>query len=327
MENNSENFKMPQIPKIPSLSNVFFVIFILAAIFYFSRTIFTVQPNELAVIKRFGQYNRTVSSGLRYRLPEPFETATIVDVTNIRREELGFKTDLRNPGKFLSVPQEALMLTGDESIVNIEFIIQYRIKNVEDFVFKLRDVKETLRKSAESAMRQVIGSREIDDALNRNKAAIQNETMLILQDIMDKYNSGIQIVACQLQDVFPPQQVSAAFKDVTSAREDKNRFISEAEAYANEIIPQTKGEAAKIINSARGDAARIVNTAKGDTAKFIQMNMEYKQSPEITAKRLYYEKLTSSFSKDFEKIIIDSADKGIFELFKIIEGGRQGGVK
>ncbi|MGM0607588.1 MAG: FtsH protease activity modulator HflK [Candidatus Muiribacteriota bacterium] len=309
--------------KIPEINTIFLIVFIIALLIYFSTTIFTVNPNEMGVVKRFGAFNRLVGPGLRYRLPEPFESVIIENVTNVRRLEVGFRTISENPTKYRNVPKEALMLTGDESIVSTEFIVQYRIRDVKKFVFRIKNFDTTLKKAAEASMRQVVGERKIDDALTHAKNEIQVDTLKQLQELMDTYESGIQIISVQLQDVFPPEPVISSFKDVASAREDRNRFINEANSYRNEVVPEARGEAHKIINESKGRAARIINTAKGDTMKFLSMFEEFENSKILTGRRIYYEKITSAM-ENVEKVIIEDEGKDLFnfiKMFNSVEGG------
>jgi membrane protease subunit HflK len=218
------------------------------------------------------------------------------------------------------------MLTHDANIVNIEFSVQYRIRDVKKFLFVLNEPEVTLKKAAEAAMRQVIGSTDIDEALTTGKTKIQIETRNILQKIMDKYDSGILITAVQLQDVFPPREVMAAFKDVASAKEDQSRLVNEAEAYKNELIPKTEGEIKKIIYQAEAKARQIIEQAKGKSNKFLKMYEEYKKAKDITKKRYYYEYMKESL-KDVNKVIID--DKGnpvfgkILKLMNVNDGGKK----
>lgn len=238
-----------KIPKIKLSKKIWKLLILLILILYLASGIYIVQPNEQGVIRRFGKFTRIDSPGLHYHLPFPFETAVTPSVTEVKRIEIGFRTAR---GGYLEVPEEALMLTGDENIVSAESIVQYRIKNAADYLFNIIEPELTVRNAAEAALRQVIGSRKIDDALTEGKYEIQEETKLLIQELLDLYQSGILVTAVQLQDVNPPEEVSAAFKDVASAKEDKSKFINEAEGYRNDVIPKARGEAAKIVKEAEG---------------------------------------------------------------------------
>lgn len=278
--------------------------------------IYIVQPDEVGVVKRFGAISRTVGPGPHYHLPYPIETVLRPKVTKIHRVEIGFRT-LRAgpPAQYQAIPREALMLTGDENIVSVEFIVQYRIKDAMSYLFKVDNVESTIKASAEAAIREVIGKNKIDEVLTAGKAKLQDETMALLQQIMDDYSGGVQIVAVQLQDVRPPDQVSAAFKDVASAREDKEKLINQSQSYENDIIPKAQGEAAQIINQAQGYAEARVKRGQGEANRFLQTLAEYRKGKEVIRKRIYIETMEEVLS-GVEKYIIDG--KGAGQLLPLL---------
>jgi membrane protease subunit HflK len=202
------------------------------------------------------------------------------------------------------VPQEALMLTGDMNILAIEFIVQYKIKDSSEYLFNVADVHETIGKAAEASMREVVGKSKIDEALTTGKAEIQQGTMVLLQNILDEYHAGVQVAAVQLQDVDPPEAVAAAFKDVTNAKEDREKLINQAQGYRNDIIPKAKGEAAELVNRAKGFAQARVNRAQGEANRFLATLKEYHQAKDIISKRIYIETL-EEILPHVEKVIID----------------------
>jgi len=304
-----------KIPKIKFSKKIGKLLILLIVILYLASGIYIVQPNEQGVIRRFGKFTRIDSPGLHYHLPFPFETAVTPSVTEVKRIEIGFRTAR---GGYLEVPEEALMLTGDENIVSAESIVQYRIKNAADYLFNIIDPELTVRNAAEAALRQVIGSRKIDDALTEGKYEIQEETKLLIQEILDEYQSGILVIAVQLQDVNPPEEVSAAFKDVASAKEDKSKFINEAEGYRNDVIPKARGEAAKIVKEAEGYKIERVRKAEGDVAKFNQILAEYQNGKEVTRNRLYIETMESVLPH-MKKYILEEKENNILKILPLNE--------
>jgi membrane protease subunit HflK len=224
------------------------------------------------------------------------------------------------------VPEESLMLTGDENIGDVQFIVQFLIENAQDYLFNVANQDKTVKDAAEAAMREVIGYNKIDAALTDDKLNIQNDTRELLQNILDSYKSGIRVVAVQLQDVHPPKQVIDAFKDVASAKEDKSRFINEAEAYENALIPRPRGEAAAIINQALAYKEAKILQAKGDSDRFLFVLEEYRKAKDITRKRLYLETMEEILSRpEVEKIIIskDSMEQ-VFPYLPLQRSGRAG---
>lgn len=265
------------------------------------QSVFIVAPDEEGVVKRFGVPVRAVEPGPHFKIPF-VETVLQPKVEKLYRVEIGFRTSQQ--GRQQMVPQEALMLTGDMNILAIEFIVQYKIKEAREFLFNVADIHETIGKAAEASMREVVGKSKIDEALTTGKAVIQADTMTLLQTILDQYHSGVQIAAVQLQDVDPPEAVAAAFKDVTNAKEDREKLINQAQGYRNDIIPRAKGEAAELVNRARGFAQARLNRAQGETNRFLATLKEYNQAKDVISKRIYIETL-EEILPNVEKVIID----------------------
>ena len=265
------------------------------------QSVFIVAPDEEGVVKRFGTPVRTVEPGPHFKLPM-IESVLQPKVAKLHRVEVGFRTTQQ--GRQQMIPQEALMLTGDMNILGIQFIVQYKIKQSSEFLFNVADVHETIGKAAEAAMRQVIGESKIDEALTTGKAEIQQGTLTLLQTILDQYQAGVQIQAVQLQDVDPPEAVAAAFKDVTNAKEDREKLINQAQGYRNDIIPRAKGEAAEIVNRAKGFAQARLNRAQGEANRFLATLKEYNQAKDVISKRIYIETLEEVLPS-MEKVIID----------------------
>ncbi|MDP2945006.1 MAG: FtsH protease activity modulator HflK, partial [Atribacterota bacterium] len=254
---------------------------------------------------RFGKFVRIESPGLNYHLPYPIETVVTPAVTRVKRVEIGFRTISSGPpARYQKFPAEALMLTGDENIVSAEAIVQYKIKDPISYLFNIILPEETVKSAAEAALRQVIGERKIDEALTIGKYEIQEETKKLLQDLLDSYESGIFVVAVQLQDVNPPKEVQDAFKDVASAKEDKSKYINEAQGYKNDLIPKARGEAVKMTKEAEGYKIERIKKAEGDVAKFNSILTEYKKGEYITQARLYLETM-EEILPNINKVIVD----------------------
>jgi membrane protease subunit HflK len=262
---------------------------------------FIVSPDEEGVVRRFGDVVRSTGPGPHLKVPF-VETVERPKVEKLHRIEVGFRTDRQ--GRQQMLPKEALMLTGDENILAVEFIVQYKIKNAKDYLFQVDEIDETIQKAAEASMREVVGKSKIDEALTAGKAQIQQDTQELLQRILDQYQAGVQIAAVQLQDVDPPEAVVAAFKDVASAKEDREKLINQSQGYRNDIIPKAKGEAAQIVNQAKGHAQARVTRAEGEADRFLKTLKEYNQAKDIISKRIYIETM-EEILPGVEKIIID----------------------
>ena len=269
--------------------------------------IYMVGPDEVGVVRTFGEHTRVAQSGLNWHFPVPIETVNTPKVTEVKRIEIGFRT-LRN-GQYRTVEKESLMLTGDENIVDAEMIVQYKIKDPVAYLFNIVEPELTVREAAEASLRTVVGRNKIDETLTTGKFTIQEETKFQLQSILDLYESGIHVVAVQLQDVSPPKEVIGAFKDVASAKEDKNRMVNQAEGYRNDVIPKARGEAEAMIRDAEGFKEARIKRAEGDAAKFTTILQEYQKAKSITEKRLYLETMEKVLP-GIEKVIVPDKDSG-----------------
>jgi len=299
-----------------------FPIFGIALIFWLFTGVYTVGPDEVGVVQRFGKYIRVVQSGLNYHMPFPIETVKTPKVTEVKRIEIGFRTIGKN--QYRTVERESLMLTGDENIVDAELIVQYKIKEPINYLFNFVGPVLTMREASEASLRTVIGRHNIDEALTSGKLMIQEETKELLQSILDKYETGVQVVAVQLQDVSPPKQVIDSFKDVASAKEDKNRMINEAEGYRNNVIPKARGEAQSMILEAEGFRESRISRAEGDVAKFKAILKEYSKAKDVTRKRLYLEAM-EEILPGLEKYIVPSGEDG--NLLNLLNLGGTKGAK
>jgi modulator of FtsH protease HflK len=265
------------------------------------QSFYIVAPNEQGVVKRFGRVVRLTPPGPHFKIPL-IETVLIPQITQLHRIEIGFRSGA--PGGTKTIPSEALMLTGDMNILSVELIVQFRIRDSKEFLFNVADLGETITKATEAAIRQVVGESHLDEALTTGKAEIQQKTQDLLQKILDDYHAGVQVAAIQLQDVNPPDQVAGAFKDVASAKEDKEKLINQSQSYRNDIIPKAKGEAAQIVNQAQAYSQARVRRAEGEAARFNQMLKEYEQNKKVIRTRLFLETMEEVLP-GIDKVIID----------------------
>ena len=289
------------------LSMGVFPIIVIAIVVWLLLGLYSVGPDEVGVVQRFGKYDRVVGSGINYHFPYPIETVKTPKVTEVKRIEIGFRTVGKN--QYRTIEQESLMLTGDENIVDAELIVQYKIKEPINYLFNFIGPELTLREASEASLRTVIGRHNIDEALTSGKFMIQEETKELLQITLDKYETGVIVVAVQLQDVSPPKQVIDAFKDVASAKEDKNRMINEAEGYRNDIIPKARGEAQAMIREAEGFRESRIKRAEGDVAKFKAIVKEYVKAKDVTKERLYLEAM-EEILPGIDKYIVPNGEDG-----------------
>ena len=286
-------------------------VFVLVLLIWLASGIFIVNPGEVGVITRFGKFDREVLDGPHYRLPFPIESAIILNTELLRTIEVGISADSAKRSSQLKA-EESSMFTGDENIVHMQFNVQYNIENARAFIFNVKDPVTIITGAAEAAMREVVGRNDIDVILTSGRGAVQAEAMRVLvEDILSEYDMGVRIHTVQLLDVQPPAEVEAAFKDVASAREDKQRYINQAEAYKNEIVPVANGTALGRINNATAYAVQVEQEAQGEAARFLAMVGEFNQAKDITRKRLYFEAIEEVFSSDgLEKVILSRDGQG-----------------
>jgi len=311
--------------EIPEFNFKITPVIIAGIVLWLLTGVYIVGPDEVGVVRTFGEFTRVTRSGLNWKFPAPIETANTPKVTEVKRIEIGFRS-LKN-GQYRTVEKESLMLTGDENIVDAEMIVQYKIKDPVSYLFKIVEPELTVREAAEASLRTVVGRNKIDETLTTGKFTIQEETKFQLQDILDNYESGIHVVAVQLQDVSPPKEVIGAFKDVASAKEDKNRMVNQAEGYRNDVIPKARGEAEAMIRDAEGFRDSRVKRAEGDAAKFTTILKEYNKAKSITEKRLYLETMEKVLP-NVEKIIVPDKDSGnMLNLLNLFPGSSKKGEK
>src|SRR5215472_8178636 len=270
---------------------------------------YRVDPDELGVVLRFGKYVRDAKPGLNYHLPYPIESVLTPKVTRVNRIDIGMQLveNLRRGSPTIrDVPEESLMLTGDEDIVDVDFSVFWVVKSdgAGDYLFNIQQPEGTVKAVAESAMREVIGRSNLQPILTGARQKIESEVHELMQKTLDYYGSGIQITQVQMQKVDPPNQVIASFRDVQAARANLEQMQNEAQAYANKVVPEARGEAAQVTQSAEAYREQTVAEAKGATARFLKVYEEYKKAPDVTRQRLYLETMERLFGGT-DKIILD----------------------
>lgn len=287
----------------------FGIIAALLVLAWMATGFYVVDEGEEALVIRFGKYERTANTGLNYHLPSPIEQIIKEKVATLRKEEIGFRTSSNYSNKSTKsskaqVLQESLMLTGDQNIVEINFIIQWKISNLRNFVFNIDNTRDTVISAAESAMREVIGSTPIDKAITDGRSSIEHETKSLLQNILNSYKAGVEITTLKLLKADPPGEAIDAFRDVQTAKTDKEREINRAYAFSNEVIPKARGTAAQILLASEGYEKEVVERASGESGRFNLILNQYKTSKDITKKRIYLESMDTLF-QGMDKIIID----------------------
>ncbi|MCH9753985.1 MAG: FtsH protease activity modulator HflK [Alphaproteobacteria bacterium] len=278
---------------------------------------YIVDQGEQAAVTRFGKFVRVTTAGANYHIPYPIESVNKVRVDRVQRVEIGFRSNashinLHAPtssqvNKFL--PEEGLMLTGDENIADVNFFVQWRVANIKDYLYNVYNVKATIKSAAESAMREVIGYTTIAEALTHGKAKIQEDAKILLQRTLDEYGSGVMIENLSLLKVEAPSEVIDAFRDVQTARADKNNTINKAESYRNDVIPRARGEAEKMIQSSEGYKAKVTEEAKGDADKFRNIYLQYSKAKDVTKKRMYLEAMEKILAGAEKVILSDKMNK------------------
>ena len=307
-------------------SKPIFLGLIILVIIWVASGLYRVLPDEQGVVLRFGKFVNTTQPGLNYHIPYPIERALTPKVTKVNRMDVGFRAGSDSgfsSGGIADVPEESLMLTGDENIVNIDFSVFWVIKDAGKFLFKIQDPQGTVKAAAETAMREVIAKSKIQPILTEGRSQIEVETQEIIQDILDEYNSGIQITQVQTQKADPPDQVIDAFRDVQAARADMERSKNEAEAYANDVIPRARGEAAKILQAAEAYKKQVVARAEGEASRFISIYTEYALAKEVTQERMYLETMEKVLASIDKVIIEKNASSGVVPYLPLPELGKK----
>ncbi len=285
--------------------SIFLLLLFLIAVWAASG-LYRVLPDEQGVVLRFGKYVKTTQPGLNYHLPLPIERALTPKVTKVNRIDVGFRpaSDSGRSTGIADVDEESLMLTGDENIVDINYSVFWVIKDAQKFLFNIQSPVETVKATSETAMREVIAKSPIQSILTEGRSKIEVEVQAIMQEILDEYQSGIQITQVQTQQADPPSQVIDAFRDVQAARADRERSKNEAEAYANDVIPRARGEAEQILQKAEAYKKEVVAKAEGEASRFLAIYNEYKNAKQVTQERMYLETMEKVLA-DIDKVIID----------------------
>ena len=275
-------------------------------VLYVASGLYRVLPDEQGVVLRFGKFVNTTQPGLHYHFPMPFERVLTPKVTKVNRVDVGFRpaSDSGRTSGIGNVPEESLMLTGDENIVDINYSVFWVIKDAGKFLFNIQSPIETVKATSETAMREVIAKNEIQTILTEGRSNIEVEVQEITQQILDEYNSGIQITQVQTQQADPPAQVIDAFRDVQAARADRERSKNEAEAYANDVIPRARGEAEQVLQQAEAYKKEVVAKAEGEASRFLAIYNEYRNAKQVTQERMYLETMEKVLA-DIDKVIID----------------------
>ena len=294
-----------------NLKKLFIIVPIFFGILAVLSSIYTIQPGEIGVIQRFGKFSSYTNPGLNLKIPF-VDRLTKVNVEKVRRIEIGFRSERAR----VNVLQESLMITKDENIVSAQAIIQWKIKDPGNYLFKVANPILTIKNSAEVALRSTVGVTLIDDALTTGRDAIQIKTKEFLQILLDSYSSGVQITDVKLQIVDPPDEVKDAFNEVVRAKEDKERLINEAKGFSEDVIPKARGEAEKMLKEAEGYKEKRISTAEGDTSRFNQIYSEYRKDKDVTKTRIYLEKLTDVLQKP-KKVIGTDSSGGALNLLQL----------
>jgi membrane protease subunit HflK len=275
---------------------------------------FTVQPEETAIVLRFGRVVRTQGPGLHFKWPYGVESVVAVPTARVLKEEFGFRTasaGLRTQPSAVALKDESLMLTGDLNVIDVQWIVQYRIADPIQFLFRVRETQQTIRDVSESVMRRVVGNRLGSEVLTVGRVQISREVKEEMQKILDSYESGVSLVTVELQDVTPPDPVKPAFNEVNEARQDRERTINQAQEQANREIPRARGEAARAVTEAEGYALERVNRARGEADRFVSVLAEYQRAPDVTRKRLYLEALKTLLPAARSLYVVDADQKAM----------------
>jgi membrane protease subunit HflK len=299
---------------------IIIAIVILAQVVYSS--FYTIKPGERGVVLRFGKYSRTASPGLNFKIPL-IDTVTKVDIETVRKEEFGFRTKVparQTVYQKEGFDNESLMLTADKNVIDVEWIVQYKVRDPFNFLYQVKNVRQALRDVSETAMRRIVGNMDFDYVLS-NREILAGETAKELQGVLDTYDSGVNIVTVQLQDVNPPEPVKPAFNEVNEADQDMKRLVNEAEEAYNKVIPKASGDAKRIVEEANGYAAQRLNDSKGETVRFLAIMKEYQAAEDVTRQRMFLETMKDVLPNVKNIYVIDK-DQGSILPFLDISGAK-----
>src|SRR5688572_11379219 len=282
---------------------IVFIILLVIAV-WLASGFYIVEEGRRGVVLRLGKFNEVTMPGPRWHIPYPIESVEVVNVSGVRTVEVGYRGNPKN-----KQPQEALMLTDDENIVDVQFAIQYTLKSPEDFLFNNRNPEDNVLQAAETSIREVVGKSKMDFVLNQGRSEVAARVKVLMQQILDRYKTGINITTVNLQNVQAPEQVQASFEDVVRAGQDRERFKNEGQAYANDVVPKARGVAARLIEEANGYKQSVISTAQGDASRFRQVLTEYEKAPQVTRERMYLETMQNIMSST-TKVIVDQKGGG-----------------
>ena len=296
-------------------------------LFFLWSTWFTVQPEETGVVQRFGAMERTVGPGLHFKFPDGIERVRRVPTERVLKEEFGFATATTRAGERTQYESNkstfqnvSLMLTGDLNVIDVQWIVQYRIEDPVAYLFQIRDSQQTIRDISEAVMRRVVGNRLGSDVLTVGRVAISAEVKTEMQKILSAYETGVRLVTVELQDVTPPDSVKPAFNEVNEARQDRERTINQAQEQANREIPKARGEATRTVTEAEGYAVERINRANGEATRFTAILAEYQRAPEVTRRRLYLEAMADILPVAKALYIVDADQKTLLPLLRLESG-------
>lgn len=297
-----------------------------AAVVAVLTSYYQVEPDEVGVVLRLGQHVGVSGPGPHFRLPFGIEQVHKVPVQRQLKAEFGFRTTLagvetRYRTESAELQRESLMLTGDLNVAVVEWTVQYKISDPVQYLFKVRNVEETLRNLSEAAMRFAVGDHSVNEVLTTGRQKIASETKVLLQELANRYETGVDIQQVVLQDVNPPDPVKPSFNEVNQAIQEKERAINEARAELNKEIPRARGEAEQAVSAAEGYAIARVNQAKGEANRFLAIHAEYKKAPDVTRRRMYLETVAEVLAKAGQKVIVDDSSKGVTPILRMDQGG------
>jgi membrane protease subunit HflK len=293
---------------------------VLLGLVFAISSVFTIQPEEVGIVLRFGRYTRTADPGLNFKLPAPMEKVLKVPVQRQLKQEFGFQTveaGVKTRYSDRNFDGESLMLTGDLNVVVVEWIAQYRVADPYKYLFKVRNVTKTFRDMNEAVMRAVVGDRSVDEVITVGRLEIEDQVKVDLQDLCDQYETGIQVEQIVLRSVDPPDPVKPSFNEVNQAEQERERAINEARGEYNKVIPKARGEADQLIEQAQGYAIDRVNRAKGDAALFDEVYAAYRRAPEVTRRRIFLETMATIYPAMQRKILLDNGLQGVLPLLQL----------
>ena len=284
---------------LPGGGNLIGVLIAVALVVWLASGFYIVDTGQRGVVLRFGKYIETTEPGPRWHLPWPIESREVVNVDQVRTVEIGYRNNVKS-----KVLKESLMLTDDENIIDLQFAVQYILKDPKDFLFINRAPEDTVLQVAETAMREIVGKNKMDYVLYEGRADIAARAKVLMQDILDRYKTGISVSQVTLQNIQPPEQVQAAFDDAVKAGQDRERLKNEAEAYSNDVVPRARGLASRLKEEAEGYKLAVIANAEGEASRFSQILAEYQKAPQVTRQRLYLDTMQTVMNNT-SKIVVD----------------------